>query len=76
MANVLVVATTMGMVHWVHSYTTDPRPTIPLNPELVVRISSLQERFLCPPTSGNLANHSSAPAWHDLLGSGRKLDPR
>lgn len=69
-----MVTTTMGMLNWIHSNTTDLRPAVPLYSEFVVCISSLQERFLCPASACNLTNHSSATTWYNLLGPRWKLD--
>jgi len=73
--NMLVVTTSMGMLNWIHGNTTDLRPAVPLHPELVVRVSCLQEWLLGTATSCHLANHGTAPARDDLLGAGWKLDP-
>ncbi|KAL8166542.1 hypothetical protein V2J09_008041 [Rumex salicifolius] len=73
--NMLVVTTSMGMLNWIHGNTTDLRPAVPLHPELVVRVSCLQERLLSTATSSNLANHGTATARDNLLGARWKLDP-
>nr|GMC70146.1 60S ribosomal protein L2 [Ipomoea batatas] len=43
MTNVLVVTTTVRMLHGIHGNTTDLRPAVPLNTELMISISSFEE---------------------------------
>nr|GMC85212.1 60S ribosomal protein L2 [Ipomoea batatas] len=43
MTNVLVVTTTVRMLHGIHGNTTHLRPAVPLNAELVISISSFEE---------------------------------
>nr|GLL22612.1 hypothetical protein CK203_099716 [Ipomoea trifida] len=46
MTNVLVVTTTVRMLHGIHGNTTDLRPAVPLNAELVISISSFEESLI------------------------------
>ncbi|MFS7940631.1 hypothetical protein Hanom_Chr05g00466701 [Helianthus anomalus] len=76
MTNMLMVTTTMGMLNWIHSNTTNLGPAVSLHTELVICITSFKHRLLGPTTSGNLTNHGSASARHNFLGSRWKLDPK
>ena len=76
MSNVLVITTTMRMLHRIHSNTTNLGPAVPLHSVLVIRVSCLQHRLLSSASTSNLTNHSSAASWHNLLGSRWKLDPK
>jgi hypothetical protein len=73
-ANVLVVTTSVGMLHGVHSHTTNLGPAVALGLVLVVGASGLQHGLLSPASAGDLADHSAAPAGHNLLGAGGQLD--
>mmetsp|Transcript_38741 Transcript_38741/g.84285 ORF Transcript_38741/g.84285 Transcript_38741/m.84285 type:complete len:269 (+) Transcript_38741:107-913(+) len=73
-ANVLMVTTTVGMLHGVHSHTTNLGPGVALRLVLVVRDASLQQGLLGTATAGNLANHGAAAGGNDLLGAGGELD--
>lgn len=72
--DVLVVTTTMGMLHRVHSNTADLWPAVPPDTVLVIGIASFVEWLLCPTPTSNIANHGT-PTWHNHLGSRRKFDP-
>jgi hypothetical protein len=75
MTNVLVVTTTMRMLNWVHSHTTNLRPAVALHTELVVSISGLKEWLLSSATASNLTNHGTAVAWDDFLSTRWELNP-
>lgn len=75
MSNVLVVTSSVRMLNWVHSHTTNLRPAVPLHSEFVVCITSLEHWLFSPTTTGNLPNHCPAATWHNLLRTRRKLDP-
>lgn len=75
MTNVLVVTSSMRMLHWVHGHTTHLRPAVSLHSEFVVCITSFEKGLLSPPSAGNLPNHSSAATWNNLFGTRWKLDP-
>merc|ERR1719189_1819229 len=59
LTNMLVVTTTMGMLHRVHSHTTYLRPAVPLDLVLMVRTSSLQHGLVNTASTSNNTNHSS-----------------
>merc|ERR1719199_810533 len=73
-ANVLMVTTTMGMLHGVHCHTADLGPGVALRLVLVVGSASLQQGLLGTATAGNLAHHGAAAGRDDLLGAGGELD--
>jgi len=75
MPNMLVVTTTMGMLDWIHGHTTNLRPAVPLHTELVIGITSLEERLLSSATTSNLSNHSTASTWNNFLSTRWELDP-
>lgn len=75
MTNVLMVTTTMGMLNWIHSNTTNLRPAVPLHSEFVVGITGLEKRLLSPTSTGNLPNHRTAAAGNNLLSTRWELDP-
>ncbi|KAL8159875.1 hypothetical protein V2J09_001412 [Rumex salicifolius] len=68
MTNMLVVTTTMRMLNWIHSHTTNLRPAVTLHPKLV-------KWLLGTSSTGNLTNHGTAPTWDNLLGPRWELDP-
>ena len=51
--NMLVITTTVGMVHRVHGHTTYTWPAVTLSLVLVVGSASLQERLVDTSTAGN-----------------------
>lgn len=75
MTNVLVVTSSVRMLNWVHSHTTNLRPAVPLHSELVVGITGLEKRLLSPTSTSNLPNHGTAATRNNLLGTGWELDP-
>jgi len=72
--NVLVVTSTEGVLHRVHSHTTNLRPAVTLDSVLVVGNASLEHGLLATSTAGNDADHASAGGRDDLLGAGGELD--
>jgi hypothetical protein len=72
--DMLVVTTSVGMLHGVHRHTPHLRPAVPLHLVLVVRVSGLQHRLLRPASARHLPHHRPAPARHHLLRSRRQLD--
>lgn len=74
MTNVLMVTTTMWMLYWVHSNTTNLWPGVPLDPVLVICGTSLQERLIRSSTARNDTDHSSAGARNDLPGPAREAN--
>lgn len=65
MTNVLMVTTTVGMFHGVHGNTTDLRPAVPLDPVLVICITSLKQGLFGSSSPGNLTNHGTATTRHN-----------
>jgi len=63
----LVVTTTMRMVHGVHSNTTSTRPVVTLGPVLVERTTSFQEGLVNPSSTSNDTNGSPSVAANSLL---------
>uniref|UniRef100_A0A0D9Y0J5 Uncharacterized protein n=1 Tax=Leersia perrieri TaxID=77586 RepID=A0A0D9Y0J5_9ORYZ len=73
--NVLVVTSSVGMIDRVHGHTTHLRPAVPLHPVLVVGVPCLEHWLLSPASAGNLADHGTAAAGDNLLGTRGELDP-
>jgi hypothetical protein len=61
-ANVLVVSTTVRVLHGVHGNTSDLGPLVTFGLVLVVRNTSLQDRLVHASTTSDDANHASAAA--------------
>lgn len=74
--DVLMVTTTVGMLHGVHRHTSHLRPAVTLDLVLVVRTAGLQDRLVNTATAGNDADHGAVRRRHHLLGAGRQLDAR
>src|SRR4051794_16383206 len=60
LTHVLLVTTTVRVVHRVHCHTSDLGPLVALDSVLVERTTSLQDRFVGSSTASNQTNHSSA----------------
>lgn len=75
MADVLVVTSSVRMVHGVHGHAAHPGPAVPLHAELVVGVAGLEQRLLRPAAAGDLPDHRAAVALHQLLGARRELHP-
>jgi hypothetical protein len=76
MTNMLVVTTTMRMLHRVHSHTTDLGPLVALHTVLVVGTASLQERLVQTATTSDHAHHGTGIRGDSLLGAGRQAHTR
>jgi len=74
-SDMLVVTTTMRMVHGVHGNTTSTRPVVTLGPVFVVCTTGLQERLVDPSSTGDDTNGSASAAADGLLRSRRETDP-
>ena len=61
-ADVLVVATTVGVLHGVHCNTANLGPLVAFGLVLVVRHTSLQDGLVHAATAGHNANHATAAA--------------
>ncbi len=65
----LVVTTSVGMVHWVHSHTTHSWESLSESLELVEQSTSLHDGLLVSTSTGDDTNGGSAEAWNGLSGS-------
>lgn len=72
--DVLVVTTTVRMVHRIHGHTTDTRPAVLLGLVLEVGTTSFEDGLVDPATTGNNAHHGARVGGDGLLGTRRKLD--
>ena len=72
--NMLMVTTTVWMLYRVHSHTSNLRPAVSLDLVLVVGGTGLEQRLLGTTATSDLANHGSARAWNELLGTTWELD--
>jgi len=72
---VLVVTTTMRMVHGVHGNTTSTRPVVTLGPVLVVRTTSFQEGLVNPSSTSNNTNGSPSVAADGLFRARWQTNP-
>lgn len=72
----LVVTTTVRVVDGVHSHTTSAGPRVPLDLELVVSTTGLEQRLVDTSTTGDDADGSTRRRRDGLLGTGRKTDTR
>lgn len=72
--DMLVVTTTVGVVHGVHGHTTSLGPAVALDGELVLGTRSLQHGLVCSATTSDNTDHSTGGGVNDLLGTGGQLD--
>ena len=70
----LMITTTMGMLHWVHGNTTDTRPAVALCLVLVIGTTSLHDWLVHTTTTGDDADHGTAIGGQDLLCTRGQLD--
>jgi len=70
MADVLMVTTTVRMLHGVHGGTSDPRPAVALHLVLVVVVAGLQHGLVQSATAGDDADDRSAGGRDRLSGAG------
>ena len=73
-ANVLMVATTVGVINGVHCDTTNLGPLVTLGPVLVASATGLGNRLVHAATTGDDADHGTAIGAHSLAGTGWELD--
>lgn len=59
LTNVLVVTSSMRMIHRIHAHTAHLRPLIALHSELVVRTTRLQHRLVHAASSSNDTHHTT-----------------
>lgn len=76
LADVLVVTTTVRVVDGVHSHTTSAGPRVPLDLELVVSTTGLEQGLVDTTTTGDDADSGTRGGGDGLLGTGRKTDTR
>ena len=67
MTDVLVVTTTMRVLHRVHCHTADLWPTVALDPVLMVCTASLEHWFVKASTSGDDVNGGAAAVWYKTM---------
>jgi hypothetical protein len=72
--NVLVVSTTVRVLHRVHGNTTSLWPRVPLDAVLVEGTSSLEQRLVDTTTACNDANSATALVLEPLLGARRETN--
>lgn len=72
--NVLLVTTTMWMLDWVHSNTSDIWPVASLDSEFVVFDTGLQDWLIGTATCSDDTDHGSAVSVDGLSGTGWKDD--
>merc|ERR1719346_142700 len=75
LSNMLVVTTTMRMLHRVHGNTTHLWPAVPLHSVLVEGSAGLEDRLVDPSTSSNTSNHGTVGRGDNLLRAGGQLHP-
>eukprot|EP00303_Exanthemachrysis_gayraliae_P003916 CAMPEP_0206004230 /NCGR_PEP_ID=MMETSP1464-20131121/3840_1 /ASSEMBLY_ACC=CAM_ASM_001124 /TAXON_ID=119497 /ORGANISM="Exanthemachrysis gayraliae, Strain RCC1523" /LENGTH=348 /DNA_ID=CAMNT_0053377633 /DNA_START=162 /DNA_END=1204 /DNA_ORIENTATION=- len=73
-ANVLVVATTVRVLHWVHGHAAHLGPRVALHAVLVVGAAGLEEGLVDAAAAGHDAHHGTALAVDGLLHAGRQPD--
>merc|ERR1719371_3331 len=69
LSNMLMVTTTMGMLHRIHGNTTHLWPAVPLHSVLVEGSAGLEDRLVDPSTSSNTSNHGTVGRGDNLLGA-------
>lgn len=74
LTNVLVVTTTVGVVHGVHGNTSSLGPRVSLDLVLVVSTTGLKQGLVDSTTTGNDTNDTSGVRGDNLLGTRRQLD--
>merc|ERR1711970_1460793 len=71
--NMLMVTTTVGMLDWVHSNTTNLRPRVSFSLVLEVSSARFEERFVDSSSTGDDADHSAIGGGNGFLRSGRQF---
>ena len=74
MSNVLVISTTVRVLHRVHGNTTSLWPRVPLDAVLVEGTASLEQRLVNTTTASNNADGCTAFLLEPLLGAGWKAN--
>merc|ERR1719228_936031 len=75
LSNMLVVTSSVGMLHRVHSNTAHLWPAVPLDLVLVVASASLKHRLVNTATTSNYSDHGSVGGGDDLLVATWQLHP-
>lgn len=70
----LMVATTVRMVHRIHSNTTSTRPVVTLSLVLMVSTTSLEQRLINTTTTSNNSNRGTRASADCLLSTTGKAD--
>ena len=73
-AHVLVISSSVRMLHGVHGRTTHLRPAVPLHPVLVVVVACLQDRLVHAAAAGNNPYDSTAGGRQALAAAGGEAD--
>ncbi len=76
LADVLVVTTTVRVVDGVHSHTTSAGPRVPLDLELVVSTTGLEQGLVDTTTAGDDADGGTRGRGDGLLGTRGQTDTR
>ena len=74
LTHVLVSTTTVWVIDWVHSDTTDDWPGLALSGVLVVNVTGLEEWLLKTATTGDNTEHGAASRENEGLAAGWELD--
>lgn len=74
MANMLLVSSSVGMLHWVHGHTSDLGPAVTLGLVLVVGASGLEHGLLGTSAASDLSDGGTAGGGQDLLATRGELD--
>merc|ERR1739842_218414 len=75
LADVLMVPSSVGMLHGVHGNTTNLGPAVPLDFVFVVGSTSLQDRLVDTSTTSYKSDHGSVSRGDHFLGSRGQLHP-
>ena len=70
--NVLVITSSVRMLHWILRYTSHLGPAVALDTVLVVGTSSLEKGLVGTPTAGHHTDLRTHRRRHRLLSSGRE----
>merc|ERR1719250_475631 len=70
--DVLVITTSVRMLHGVHCHSSHLRPAVPLHLVLVVGSASLQQRLVNTSSTGNDANRGTGFGVDHFLGTRRQ----
>ncbi|QBM85411.1 hypothetical protein METSCH_A00280 [Metschnikowia aff. pulcherrima] len=74
LTNMLMVTTTVRVVHWVHGHTSSSWPRVSLDLVLVESSTGLQQWLVNSTTTSDNTNDTSSIRRDNLLGTGWQLD--